>query len=424
MADLPLGHSDYNRSVARTARIQTRNRYFESNPVLTNGSALLSRPALKRFVYVGQGPIRAVFSQKGDFDDALFTVSGTEFYRVDLNKTVTFITGALLTGSTPQMAATGPIGDGTGAVPPYLFMCDGRTLYCYVQNGYALGRITGSPAAGDKILLGLVYYQFTAGSVNAGAPAGTLANPWLVKLGANDAQSWINFGNAVSALGNPGTDYSTALAANPLAQQVSVEANSAFVRANSAGLIGNIPSTVLVGGGHISWGAATLTGGGSPSIFGVPVPGGVGAISVGYIAGYIVVIPAQGSPGDQLNGRFYWIKPGETTIDPLDFATAERAPDPVFSVVVFGDQFWLPGATTTEVWYFTGNIKAPVQRLQGVTFDRGTWQGTAIQVKESMIIVDSDGNVFQISGGLQEISRPDIAERIRTAMLLQAYLEV
>jgi hypothetical protein len=424
MVDLPLGRSDYSRSVAREARIQTRNRYFEANPVLTTGSALLSRPALKRFLYVGEGPIRAVFSQKGDFDDALFTVSGTEWYRVDLDKTVTLIESDIFKGSSPQMAATGPIGDGTGAVPPYLFMCDGRTLFCYVENGYALGRITGSPANNDKILLGLVYYQFTTGSVDAGTPAGTLADPWLIAVGANDAQSWINFGNAVSALGNPGTDYSTSLVANPLAQQVSVEANSAFVRANSAGAIGDIPSTVLVGGGHISWGAMTLQGGGMPSVFGVPVPGDAGAISVGYIAGYVVVIPTQGQPGDQLNGRFYWIKPGETTIDPLDFATAERAPDPVFGVVVFGDQFWLPGATTTEVWYFTGNINAPVQRLQGVTFDRGTWSGTALQVKESMIIVDSDGNVFQISGGLDEISRPDIAERIRTAMLLQAYLDV
>jgi hypothetical protein len=54
--------------------------------------------------------------------------------------------------------------------------------------------------------------------------------------------------------------------------------------------------------------------------------------------------------------------------------------------------------------------------LQGVTFDRGTWEGTAVQVKESMIVVDADGGVFQIAGGLKRISRPDIEERIRVAI--------
>lgn len=416
MVDLPFGKADYHRSVAKEARIQTRNRYFETNPILSDNSiALLARPALKRFAYVGQGPIRTVYSQPGDFSDALFVVSGPEFYRVDLDKTVTYITGNLQATGSPQMAATGPI----GTTPPYLFMCDGKNLYCYIEDGYALGTITGSPANGNVVLLGTVYYKFTTGSVDTGTPAGTLASPWLVAIGASDLVSWQNFGNAVSALGNPGTDYSTLLQANPDAQQVSVEANSAFVRANANGIIGNIPSTVI-SGSAISWGHTTLTGGGQPSIFGVPVPGDVGAISLGYIAGYVVVIPAQGGT---INGRFYWINPGETVIDPLDFATAERSPDPVFDVVVFGDQFWLPGSNTTEVWYFTGNSNAPVQRLQGVTFDRGTWEGTAKQVKESMIIVDSDGGVFQISGGLERISNPSIEERIREAIMYQSFIE-
>ena len=163
----------------------------------------------------------------------------------------------------------------------------------------------------------------------------------------------------------------------------------------------------------------TLTGGGNPSWFQVDMPDDVGVISVGYIASYVVVVPAQ---GQGINGRFYWINPGETTVDALDFATAERAPDPISSVVVFGDQFWLPGTKTTEPWYFTGNIHTPVLRMQGVVFDRGAWEGTAIQIKDSMLIVDTEGAVFQISGGLKKISRPDIEERIRKSIQYQASL--
>jgi len=417
VVDIPLGRADYDRRVAKEARIQTRNRFFEQNPVLTgNLTALISRPGLKRYLYVGDGPIRAVYSQPGDFSEALFVVSGTEWYRVDVDGTVTLLIGGLNPSGTPSMAATGTIGDGANATPEYLFMADGRELYLYMENSYAIGTISGTPANGYTITLGTTHYQFTNTSVDAGTPDGTAAHPWLVALGANAAAAWTNFGNAVSATGVGGTDYSTALAANPDAQKIAIGTTSVSVRANTAGMIGDIPSTST--GANIAWTNATLTGGGTPQVTQVEMPNDVGAISVGYIASYVVVIPAQVT---DFNGRFYWIEPGETTVDPLDFATAERAPDPVFAVVVFGDQFWLPGSNTTEVWYFTGNIDAPVQRLQGVAFDRGTWEGTAIQVKESMIIVDSDGGVFQIAGGLNRISNPSIEERIQKAIAYQSF---
>src|SRR5690606_2142383 len=127
----------------------------------------------------------------------------------------------------------------------------------------------------------------------------------------------------------------------------------------------------------IDWSqGGTLAGGGDPSWTQVATPDDVGIVSLGYIASYVVAAPAQ---GQGINGRFFWIDPGETVIDDLDFATAERAPDPISEVVVFGDQFWLPGADTTEVWYFSGNEESPVLRMQGVVFDRGAWEGTAVK---------------------------------------------
>ena len=104
------------------------------------------------------------------------------------------------------------------------------------------------------------------------------------------------------------------------------------IRATLIGALGNSIATTETGAA-IAWTAATLTGGGAPSWFQVDMPDDVGVISVGYIASYVVVVPAQ---GQGINGRFYWINPGETTVDALDFATAERAPDPISSVVVLG----------------------------------------------------------------------------------------
>ena len=412
MVDIPLARSDYSRQVAKEARILARNRFFEQNPILTDTqAALIARPGLRRWLAVGDGPIRNVYSQPGSFNDTLFVASGSELYRVDTDSTVTLIGGIPGTSSISavQMAATSNIGD----TPQFLFVAAGSSLMCYVENGYARGTITGTPANTDVVRLGSMYYQFTNGSVDTGSPAGTVTNPWLVALGIGPVDAWTNLGLAIIAQGTPGTDYSTVTLPNDEAQMTSYTATDVSVRANAVGVLGNGVVTTETGAG-IAWSqGATLTGGGTADWFQVQTPDDVGIISVGYISSYVVCVPSQ---GQEINGRFFWINPGETSIDPLDFATAERAPDPISRVIVFGDQFWLPGSNTTEAWYFTGDLDAPVLRVQGVVFDRGAWEGTGLQIKESMVIVDNEGAVFQISGGVKRISRPDIEERIRKAI--------
>jgi hypothetical protein len=66
----------------------------------------------------------------------------------------------------------------------------------------------------DKVSMNAVYYQWAAGSVDAGTPAGTSANPWKVAYGGTDAQALINLFAAVNASGVAGTTYSTALTQN------------------------------------------------------------------------------------------------------------------------------------------------------------------------------------------------------------------
>jgi hypothetical protein len=415
MVNIPLAQSDYHRSVAKEARIRMRNRYYELNPVLTEGQvALIQRMGLRRLIYVGEGPIRAEYSQPGSFDDCVFVVSGQSIYRVDVDLTVTLITSDLVSPITGfvSMAATSRI----GTTPEYLFIADGFGLYLYIADGYAQNTLVGTAANNDVVRIDLMYYKWTNGSVDAGTPDGTVANPWLVALGGDNTEAFENMQAAFGDNGIPGVQYSTALEENTVVQVQAYGSNSVRIRATEAGIIGNAIITTETGGA-IAWDdGGTLAGGGDPSFTQVETPDDVAMISVGYIGSHVICVPAQ---GQGINGRFYWIEPGETTIDPLNFATAERAPDPVFQVIVFGDNFWLPGQTTTEVWYLTGDPNAPVLRQQGVTFDRGTWEGTAVQVKDSMLIVDSDGNVFQIEGGIKEVSRPDVAQRIRQAIQYQ-----
>mgnify|MGYP007071582213 FL=1 len=404
--------SDFKRAVAQAPGLQVRNRYFEQNPFLTDdGASLLARPGMKKFLSVGQGPIRGIFSEPGAFNGDLFVVSYDSLYRIDKRRNVTLITSGLY--SPEQGFVNMAITQNIGTTPEYLFFCDGRNLYVYVENGYATGLLTGTAANNDVVVIGSINYKFTNASVNAGTPAGTGANPWLVNLGANNTEALENLYNAINATGVAGTDYSTALVANTQAKATAKSSTTVAVRATAVGALGNSVATTETGAA-LSWGGATMSGGGTASVTTVTVPDDVAVIDVAVSKSFVVVIPAQGYG---INGQFYWIEPGETTIDPLNFATAESAPDAIFSVKVIGDQFWLPGESTVEIWYFTGDALTPVRRLAGVVFDRGTWEATAVAIDNTLIVCDADGAVFSITGGQPErISKPDIEEQIRKSI--------
>jgi len=420
MTTLPLGYSSWKRDVAEEPQILLRNRYFEKNPTnQIEQVALLGRPGLVKWQEIGDGPIRGVYSCPGSFEDALFSVSASDLYRVDTDNSTT-LAGSGINGTTEEatvsMAATGRI----GATPEYLFLADGLALWLYVEDSYAFGTLTatGAISTGDTIEIAGVFYEWTSGSVDTGTPDGSMANPWLVALG-NVAESLLNMALALVAEGVPGTTYSTDLTTNPDATYQGYTATELIVRARDAGAGGNALTTSVAVGVNIAWGDATLTGGGDPSFTQVVMPDDLGAISVGFIAGFVIVVVSQ---GQGYNGRWYWIEPGETIVRPLNFATAERSPDPLYGVRVVGDQFWLLGQATTEVWYpngGTGVDNVPFSRVQGQLFDRGSWQGTDVQVKENLFIVDSDGAVFNLNGGLNRISTPGIEERIRKAMQIQ-----
>ena len=172
--------------------------------------------------------------------------------------------------------------------------------------------------------------------------------------------------------------------------------------------IGSDPEYLFVADGRNLW----VYDGTSTSV--ITTPDDIGIFDVVTIASYVICIPVQ---EDEFLGRFYWIEPGEITIDSLNFATAETYPDAVMGVKRLGDNFWLPGERSTEVWYVTGDATAPMSRVQGVVFDRGTWEATAVSIKEELMLVDGDGGVFRGNGrGFQRISNPGIEEEIRRAI--------
>ena len=417
VVNIPLGTSDFRRALSKSPFIRVRNRFFEQNPTnLVEGSALLARPALQRWLTVGDGPNRGgPYSQPGSFNDALFVMSGRVLYKVGTDFSITLIGNSFFEADDEttrvSMAATAAI----GLTPERLFIADGKQLKVYQPDTYATGELNAPSgiANNDVVRIGSVYYRFTNGSVNAGTPAGTVANPWLVAHVADDRVCLENLLNAVNASGVAGTTYSTALTANASAVAISTTAESLFVRASAIGTAGNsVVTTTTIAGA--TWTAGTLTNGADDGLSIVDVPEGLAAISVAFIAGYIIVVPA---PREGFKGRFYWIEPGEITILPTNFATAERSPDPLVAVRTVGDQFALFGTNSTEMWYPTGDVLAPFARSQSRVFERGLWEGSDVQIKDTIVMMDTDGTIYRIDGnGPQRISDNSIEERTRAAI--------
>lgn len=61
-----------------------------------------------------------------------------------------------------------------------------------------------------------------------------------------------------------------------------------------------------------------------------------------------------------------------TTIDPLDFASAESNPDNLLCVLSIHRELWLFGAESLEVWFNSGAELFPFSEIQGSEINRGT----------------------------------------------------
>ena len=84
-----------------------------------------------------------------------------------------------------------------------------------------------------------------------------------------------------------------------------------------------------------------------------------GAVTVGYLDGYFVF--------NEPNSQRIWVTEllDGTSVDPLDFASAEGSPDGLVAVNVDHREAWLFGTDSIEVWYNAGQTDFPLTRIQG-----------------------------------------------------------
>jgi hypothetical protein len=90
-----------------------------------------------------------------------------------------------------------------------------------------------------------------------------------------------------------------------------------------------------------------------------------GAVTVGYLDGYFVF--------NEPNSQKIWVTGllEGTSVDPLDFASAEGSPDGVVGIIADHGQLWVYGTNSIEVWYNSGNADFPFSRIQGAFNELG-----------------------------------------------------
>jgi len=90
-----------------------------------------------------------------------------------------------------------------------------------------------------------------------------------------------------------------------------------------------------------------------------------GAGTVGYIDGYFTF--------NEPNSQKIWVTQllDGTSVDPLEFASAEGNPDNVVAIFVDHREVWVFGTNSTEVWYDAGLLDFPLARIQGAFNELG-----------------------------------------------------
>jgi hypothetical protein len=90
-----------------------------------------------------------------------------------------------------------------------------------------------------------------------------------------------------------------------------------------------------------------------------------GAVTVSYLDGYFVF--------NEPDTQKIWVTQllEGTSIDPLDFASAEGSPDGVVAVFTDHRELWVFGTDTTEAWYNAGLLDFPLTRIQGAFNELG-----------------------------------------------------
>lgn len=104
------------------------------------------------------------------------------------------------------------------------------------------------------------------------------------------------------------------------------------------------------------------------------------------------------------SGRFYITAVNNfTSIDDLDFASAESSSDNLVRVFVDHNELWLFGATSTEIWQLSGAADFPFSRLNSAQIEHGCAAAFSVAAEDNTVFWLSDDGLFYRANGYQPV---------------------
>jgi hypothetical protein len=136
---------------------------------------------------------------------------------------------------------------------------------------------------------------------------------------------------------------------------------------------------------------------------------------VAYLAGRFVFTETD-------TDQFAWSAINDAfTIDGLDFATAEDAPDPNLGVIAFDGRLGFPGSDTFQFWFVSPDGDAPFQPIQ-----RGSYaqtgcaaMGTVVPIDNGLVFVGNDRKVYMVGNAPVRISEAGIEEALANSTAIE-----
>lgn len=185
----------------------------------------------------------------------------------------------------------------------------------------------------------------------------------------------------------------------------------------------------IAGTGPVSWAASAIevvvTRGGAAysyngsNLAAIATPDSFAVTAVTFIAGLFVFARAG-------SHKFYWSSVLDArTIDALDFASAENAPDELRDIVRVGDSLLLCGSASIETWIPTGELNLPFSRVVQRLYGKGVIAtDCAVEVDNSLLFIGNDGMVYRLGDVPQRISDHGLEERIRASASFSAFFYI
>lgn len=144
----------------------------------------------------------------------------------------------------------------------------------------------------------------------------------------------------------------------------------------------------------------------------ITFPDSASVVSIDALASRVVAVRF----GTQ---QFYWTPPNTLTFDALDFASAETVTDNLVACKVIGDELWLFGGKSIEVWVPSANPDLPFQRVSGRGFGIGLLTRASLtKVGDALFFVGAEERrVYRIAPNPAPVSNPAVDAMLAGAVV-------